>query len=339
MTLGWGIIGIGSHASRFMAPALSRAPGTELVAVASRSLERAQDFAARHKAKRAYDSLEKMLEDPALDVLYVATPNNLHAEQTIMAAKAGKHVYCEKPMALTVAECERMIKACNDNKVKLGIDFQNRFHPAHVEARRLIQSGEAGEVNVVKAQYAHGRSRNAPRGSGWRNDPKMAGAGALVGTGVHPIDLLRFVLGSEIQEVRALTDEKPPVQPLDSMAYVILSFANETTGVVISGMLVPRSDDDLVIYGSKMKITGRGTVGMPLRGELIIEGDAVSLRETFPAEDPISGLYIRAVEAFNKCILENTAPPSSGYDGLEMVRVVDAILESSRTGKAVKIKR
>jgi 1,5-anhydro-D-fructose reductase (1,5-anhydro-D-mannitol-forming) len=161
----------------------------------------------------------------------------------------------------------------------------------------------------------------------------------LVGTGVHPIDLLRFVLGAEISEVRALTDEKPPLRPTDDMSYIILSFDNQVTGMVISGVLVPRSDDDMVVYGSKMKITCKGTVGMPLRGELLVDGESLNLRESYPAEDPIPGLYIRAVEAFNKCILENTDPPASGYDGLEMVRVVDAILESSRKGKAVRIIR
>jgi predicted dehydrogenase len=325
MTIGWGIIGIGGHANRFMAPALGRAADTKLVAVASRDPGRAEAFAAKHGAKRAYNSIERLLADPELDVLYIATPNNMHCEETILAAKAGKHVYCEKPMALTVADCETMIQVCNYNKVKLGIDFQNRFHPAHVEARRLILSGEAGEVNVIKAQYAHGRSRNAPRGTGWRNNPEVAGAGSLVGTGVHPIDLC--------------TDEKPPERPVDDMAYVIMTFQNGATAVVISGVLVPRSDDDAVIYGSKMKITCRNTVGMPLRGELIIEGDAVNLHETFPTEDPIPGLYIKAVEAFNKSIVDNTPPPASGYDGLEMVRVVAAIQESSRTGRAVKVKR
>ncbi|MFH1638931.1 MAG: Gfo/Idh/MocA family oxidoreductase [Chloroflexota bacterium] len=339
MTTGWGIIGIGHHANRFMAPALGRAAETKLVAVCSRSRERAQDFAARHHASRSYDSLEKMLADPELDVLYVATPNNLHAEQVVMAARAGKHVFCEKPMALNTAECELMIKTCNDNKVKLGLDFQNRYHPAHVEARQYIQSGEAGEISVVKAQYCHGRARNVTMSASWRRDPAIAGAGALVGTGVHPIDLLRFLLGSEIDEVRALTDEEPPARPVDDMTYAILTFQNGVTGVVISGVLAPRSDDDAVIYGSKMKITCRGTVGMPLRGELIVEGDTVNMRKTFPDADPLPVLYIKAVEAFNKCIAEDTTPPSSGYDGLEMVRVVDAILESSRKGKAVKMVR
>jgi len=97
-----------------------------------------------------------MLEDPELDVLYIATPHGLHAQQTILAAKAGKHVLCEKPMALTVPDCELMIQACDKNKVKLGIDFQNRYHPAHREAHRYIQSGMVGEINVAKAQSLTG---------------------------------------------------------------------------------------------------------------------------------------------------------------------------------------
>ena len=114
MPLGWGIVGIGSHADRFVAQAISRTPDTQLVAVCSRDIGRAQAFAAKHHANRAYDSLDQMLKDPALDVLYIATPNKLHLEQTVAAARAGKHVFCEKPMALTVAECEKMIRVCED---------------------------------------------------------------------------------------------------------------------------------------------------------------------------------------------------------------------------------
>ncbi|MDA8124701.1 MAG: Gfo/Idh/MocA family oxidoreductase [Deltaproteobacteria bacterium] len=338
MSLGWGIVGIGRHADRFVAQAISHAPDTQLVAVCSRDIGRAQDFAARHQANRAYSSFDQMLQDPAIDVLYIATPNKLHLEQTVAAAQAGKHVFCEKPMALSVAECEKMIRVCADSGVKLGIDLQNRYHPAHIETHRLISSGEAGEINFIRAQYAHGRSRNAARTAGWRSDPNAAGAGAIAGTGIHPIDLLRYLTGSEIVEVRALLDEKPP-QLLDTMAYVILSFANGITGIVVSGLLVPRSDDDAVVYGSRLRITCKGTVGMPLRGELIVEGEEMNRRETYPTDNPGIGLYVKAVGAFNQCIRNNTAPLSSGYDGLEMVRIVAAIQESSRTGKAVKISR
>jgi len=337
MTIGWGIIGIGAHAERALAPALNRAANTKLVAVCSRSMERAQNFAAKHKAERAYDSLEKMLEDPDLDVLYVATPNGLHAQQTIQAAEAGKHVLCEKPMAITVADCEAMIEACNKNKVKLALDFQNRYHPAHVEARRYIQSGMIGEIYVAKAQYCHGRFRGYWQGRGWRNDPNTAGSGSLAGTAIHCVDLLRFLLDSEVKEVRALTDEEPPRYPVDDMVYVIITFENGARGVVISGILAPRSDDDVVVYGSKAKITGKGTVGMPLRGELLVEGDSLNVRMTFPTDDPVPANYVYLVEAFNKCIEDNTESEVSGYLGLQMVKITNSILESSHQGRAIKV--
>ena len=342
MSLGWGILGTGAIAERAIGPALSRAANTKLVAVCDCDMERAKSFAAKYRVERYYDSLEKMLGDPELNVLFIATPNSQHAQQTIQAAEAGKHVLCEKPMALTVPDCELMIQACNKNKVKLGIDFQVRYHPAHIEARRYIQSGMVGEINVAKAQMCSGHDRGHWKGrgwQGWRNDPSIGGAGALVGMGVHAIDLLRFLLDSEVEEVRALTDEEPPRYPVDDMDYVIIKFESGVHGVVISGVLAPRSDNDLVLYGSKAKITGKGTVESSLLGELLVEGDSFNMRMTFPCDDPIPALYTRLLEAFNRCIEEDTKPEVSGHDGLEMVRVVNAILESSRQGKAIKITR
>lgn len=339
MVIGYGVIGIGYHADRFMGPALSKAANTKFIAVCSRSLERAKDFASRHGVERTYDSLEKMLQDPEVDVLYVATPNSLHVQHTIAAAEAGKHVLCEKPMALTEADCERMIEACNKNKVKLAVDFQNRYHPAHVEARRLVQDGKIGEIYVAKAQYCRNFTRDFIRSNlkgSWRSDLNMAGAGALMGTGLHPIDLLRFVVDSEVEEVQAMFDPKTP-DTIDEMVYVILKLQNGVHGLVVSGFIAPRSDDDLVLYGSLAKITCKGTVGMLLRGELLAEGDSINLRMAFPTNDLLPGNYIRVIEAFNRCIEENTESDISGENGLQMVRIANAILESNRKGKAIKL--
>lgn len=334
MPIGWGILGAGSLAKNHMGPAIGKSVDAKLVAVCDVTLDVAQKFASQHGVNRAYDSLDKMLEDPELEVLLIATPNYLHAQQTIRAAEAGKHVLCEKPMALTVPDCERMIEACVKHNVKLGVDFQNRYHPAHVEARRLIQSGVVGDIPVVEARYCRGSFRGLTKG--WRIDPRSAGAGALMGQGLHPIDLLRFLLNSEVREVRALTDEAPPLRPVDEMNYIILTFENETHGVVISGMLAPRPDNDAVLYGDKAKITCKGTVGMWLRGELLIESDAFSAKTTFPANDS-GGLYILVVDDFNRCIMENLQPQISGENGLQMVRITNAVLESSRQGRAVRI--
>lgn len=339
MAIGYGVIGIGYHADRFMGPAISKAADTKFVAVCSRSLKRAQDFASRHGVEQAYDSLEKMLQDADFDVLYVATPNSLHAEHTITAAEAGKHVLCEKPMALTEADGQRMIEACNKNKVKLGVDYQNRYHPAHVEARRLVQEGKVGEIYTAKAQYCRNFTRDFIRSNlkgSWRNDLDMAGGGALMGTGLHPVDLLRFVLDSDVEEIQAVFDPKTP-HSIDEMVYAILTTENGVRGSVISGFIAPRSDDDLVLYGSKAKITCKGTVGMLLRGELLMEGDSINLKMSFPTNDPLPGNYIRVVEAFNRCIEENTESDISGENGLQMIRIANAIIESNRKGKAIKL--
>jgi len=335
MTIGWGIIGAGNHANQVMGPALNKVTNTKIVAACDINMERAEVFKTEHGAARAYETFEEMLGDPKLDVVYVATPNSLHAQHTIQTAEAGKHVLCEKPMALTVLDCEHMIQTCNKNHVKLGVCFQNRYHPAHIEARRYIQSGVVGQINVAKAQYC----RSFFSMKGWRSNPIIAGAGALMGQGIHCIDLLRYLLDSEVTEVRALTDEEPPRRPIDEMVYAILKFENGVTGIIVSGILAPRSDNDAVLYGSRAKLTCHGTVGRPVQGlgELLVDGDNFNTRMSFPTDDPLLFRNIRLIEAFHQWIENDVEPCISGPNGLQMVRITNAIIESSHQGKAKNI--
>jgi len=338
MVMRWGIIGLGDIAERNMVPALAMAADSQLVSVLSRSMEKAKAFAAKHKVARAYDSMAKMLADPELDAVYIATPNNLHAEQTVAAAKAGKHVLCDKPMALTVADGERMIQACDSNKVKLGVAFRNRYHPAHLDTRRHVQAGVLGEIQYAKAQLFVGGVRG--HWQGWRRDPAMGGSGSIVGQAVHPVDLLRFLLDSEVTEVRCVTDELPPDRPVDEMTFTILTFRNGVHGMVASGALVPWSDNDVVLYGSKAKIFCKGTLGTPKPGkpqEVIVDPDAAGIQVRCPADDTAQGRTARLIEEFNRSIHENTDTVISGHNGLQMVRIANAMLESSRHGKAVRL--
>lgn len=338
MVIRWGIIGLGDIAERNFVPSVAMAANSDLVSVLSRSMEKAKAFAAKHKVARAYDSLEKMLADSALDAVYIASPNGLHAEQTVAAAQAGKHVLCDKPMALTVADAERMIRACDDNKVKLGVAFRNRYHPAHVDTRRHVQAGALGEIQMVKAQLFVGGVRG--HWKGWRRDPALGGSGSIVGQAVHPVDLLRFVLDSEVTELRCVTDEHPPERPVDEMTFTILTFRNGAHGMVASGALVPNSDNDVVVYGSKAKIFCRSTLGTPKKGkpqEAFVEGNAAGIQVRCPADDTAQSRTARLIEEFNRSIRENTDTVISGHNGLQMVRIANAMLESSRHGKAVKL--
>lgn len=337
-TIGWGIVGIGHFADHAVAPALGHAADTKFIASCSRSLERAKAFSERHGAKRAYDSFEKMLDDPEIDAVYVAAPNHLHAPLTIQAAQAGKHVMCEKPMALTVEEGERMIEACERHNVKLGVGYPNRYHPAHLEALRCLTSGMAGEISLATAHFCRGGSRGSWKG--WKADPVLAGSGAIAGQAVHPIDLLRFLLKSEVKEVRALTDEEPPHRLVDDMVYVILRFENGVDGVVVSGMLAPRSDNQLVIYGGKAKVTCKDTFVPKEKslGELVVAGDALQMNMKFSNEQPLRARSAWVIDAFNRCLKDNSDLSTSGRNGLQMVKIATAILESSQKGKAVQIR-
>lgn len=333
--VGWGIIGLGNHVEQRMLPALKKASYSKIVAVCSRSLEKAQHFARLYEIEFAYDSFTKMLENQNINALLIATPNYLHAEQTVMAANAGKNVLCEKPMALTEADCERMIEVCSKKKVKLSVVFQNRYHPAHVEVHHLIQSGELGEISLAKAQYCTSMLGKILK-QGWRSDINAAGGGALMGTGLHPIDLMRFLLDSEIIEIRAFCEPQPSANTVDEMIYLISKFSNGTTGIVISGALF-RSDNDVVLYSNRAKVVCKGTLGMSAEGELIIEGDSLDNCMSFPTDNPSFATYVSLMEAFNRCIQENTEPDITGYDGLQMCRIANAVLESSRLGKAIEI--
>ncbi|VTU23918.1 Gfo/Idh/MocA family protein [Variovorax sp. PBL-E5] len=337
MSQKWGILGAGDIAQRNIVPALAQVEGAELVAVMNRRLANAQAFAERNKIAGAYDSLDAFLAHPQLDAVYIASPNGLHAEHTIAAARAGKHVLCDKPMALTEAECERMIEACERHGVKLGVVFQNRYHPAHIQARRQIEAGVLGEIQYASAQLCVGRARG--HWKGWRLDPSVAGSGAIVGQAVHPIDILRFLMDSEVVEVQAMTDQQLPDRPVDDMAYALLRFANGAHATVVAGTVVPRSANDVVLYGSGARIVCTSTLGTPAAGarqKLSIEGEGTGMNLDFSSSTSPQR-FAAMLDDFGRCIREQREPALSGRNGLQMVKIANAVLESSRHGKAVRL--
>src|SRR2546421_9300241 len=211
MTLGWAIITTGLHADLKIAPALNATPDAELVAVYSRDQGRAEAFAQKHGAKAAYSDLEALLHDARVAAVFIASPNALHASQTLAVARAGKHVLVEKPMATTLEDAVVMVRACRDAGVKLGVGYHLRQHPGQRAAQRLIAQGVLGSVALAQGQWGFGvRGQDGPPPRTglrqWWDDPDLiGGASTMMGTGVHVIDLLRFVLGQEVTEVAGPT--------------------------------------------------------------------------------------------------------------------------------------
>ena len=158
-TNGWGLIGTGRIAEDRILPGINSYAGNKLIGVVSRDQARAHDFAQRFGAQHAYTRYDDLLRNPQVTVVAIHTPNALHAEQAIAAARAGKHVFCDKPMATSVADAERIVRECEKAGVKLGVNFHNRFMPCFIETKRVVDSGEIGTVIMVQVEASAGPTR------------------------------------------------------------------------------------------------------------------------------------------------------------------------------------
>src|ERR1700722_1508676 len=200
--LGWGFAGASTWARRYLVPAVRATEGARPVAVFSTSTERGAQFAQDCGLERAHASLDALLGDPGVDAVYVSTTNDLHAPLTIAAAEAGKHVLCEKPLAMTLHDAARMRDACRRAGVVLATNHHLRGAPAVVAARRLIDEGAIGEVRSARVFHANSLP---PELRTWRLTRPEAGGGAVLDLTVHDADTIRFLLRDEIVEVVAAT--------------------------------------------------------------------------------------------------------------------------------------
>jgi 1,5-anhydro-D-fructose reductase (1,5-anhydro-D-mannitol-forming) len=296
--------------------------------VVSRDQGRAEAFAANHGAALATTSYDELLSRPDVHVVYVATPNDLHPEQVLAAAAAGKHVLCEKPLALTVGAAREMVEACRRAGVKLGTGFHIRHHVAHQEAKRLIEGGEIGDVVLIQAQAS---SLYQPS-EGWRLNREQAGSGASNAIGVHALDLVRFLAGSEVVEVRAMDDVRPG-EWYDRLDLTLLRFANGVMASVTSNQRTPYFEPDLDVYGTDGRILGLRTTRPKTDGELRVLTKTGERRSACSSHD----VYDRQVEAFNLAVLEDREPSASGLDGLRSVELAEAIVRSAREGTMARL--
>jgi 1,5-anhydro-D-fructose reductase (1,5-anhydro-D-mannitol-forming) len=327
-TLGWGIIGLGRIAGTEIAPAITASASGALVSVVSRDQGRAEEFAREHGAANALDDYAKMLADPAVQAVYIATPNAQHPEQVIAAARAGKHVLCDKPLAVTVADAWRCVEECRAAGVGLGITFQTRFYDGMAEAAALLREGGIGRV--VTAEVQIGTRGNLPQG--WRTDPALAGMGTLNNIGVHALDILRYLIGSEVSEVAAMAGSEPGYE-VDTTDLVLLRFGNGTLAQMTASQAVPYPRDDIVLYGTEGRVLAPN-LSRPDRDSAISFITREGERE-FPASSRDS--YLRLVEAFAAAVTSGRDPSPSGEDGLRSVELTAAIAGSVRQGRVISL--
>jgi predicted dehydrogenase len=315
--LKWALIGCGDIAQKRVAPALRDLPTCELVTVCRARPELAESFAKQFGAKRWAVSWPEAVAAEDIGAVYVATPVDLHAEQTITAAEAGKHVLCEKPMALNVQQCDRMIAACRANHVKLGIAYYRHFYPVIGRIKGLIRSGEIGEP--VLAQVNAFEPFNPPPGDPrhWFVEKRRSGGGPMFDFGCHRIEVLVHILGPIVQ-TESLVSTVVHKREVEDTATALFRFARGACGVLTVTHAAGERQDTLDIFGTA------GSIHVPVlnEGRLEIKKANHCRVEIHPAA---ANIHQPLIEDFVEAVLADRGPRVNGEIGRMVAAIEEAI--------------
>jgi predicted dehydrogenase len=315
--LSWGLIGCGDIAQKRVAPALRDSAVCELIAVNRAHSGLAAAFAKQFGARRWYLDWKKLVGDEEIDAVYIATPVHLHAEQTIAAAAAGKHVLCEKPMAMNVRECDQMIDTCRRHNVKLGIVYYRHFYPVVDRIKAIIKSGEIGApvLAQINAFEQFNPASDDPRA--WLLKKDLAGGGPMFDFGCHRIEVLTNIFGP-ITEVQAITANVIFDREVEDTASALLRFESGACGVLSVSRAAAEPKDSLHIFGS----LGSIRVSILNEGKIRVIG---KLGERYEAHPPGANLHAPLIEDFVKAILTDREPRVSGGTGRAVALIEEAI--------------
>ena len=336
-----GVIGCGSIAKNRHLPEYDFHPDAIIAAVCDIVPERAEETAGKYGAA-AYTDFETMLKEADIDAVSVCTPNVLHAPMSIAALKAGKHVLCEKPMAVSAEEAESMIKAAEASGRKLMIAHNQRFVPSHQKAREMIENGELGRIYSFRTSFGHGGPEgwSADGADSWFFKKDQAFIGAMGDLGVHKADLLRYLLGEEFTEAAAFIETTAKENAdVDDTAAVILKTESKIVGTLAASWSYrAKEDNSTVLYGEKAilrleddpehSLIIHYTDGKTVKQQL----GAIQTNET-DGQLSDSGVISRFLES----IIQDKEPAVSGEEGLKSLKVILAALESSRTKQVIRI--
>ncbi|MGC1784251.1 MAG: Gfo/Idh/MocA family oxidoreductase [Acidobacteriaceae bacterium] len=333
--IGYCIVGLGRISMGEFMPGLRIAKQSKLVALVSGHRPKAERMAdlygLSHKAIYNYENYDTIRNNPEIDAVYIALPNGMHAEYTIRAAKAGKHVLCEKPMANSIQECEQMIAACKQANRKLLIAYRCRYEPNTLKAIQVLRSGYAGKIQNIQAAFGF----NIKPGE-WRLNKKMAGGGPLVDVGVYCIQATRYLTGEEPTEVQGFSSVVDHDGRFTEVEENLVWNTRFPSGVVA---------DCATSYGSSYtgniaRVTGdKGMLKLdPAYSYSGIRGGATA-KDAQPMgidiNDPNPNQFAREADVLAECILQNKEPLTNGEEGLRDERIITAIYQSCAEGRPV----
>jgi predicted dehydrogenase len=315
--LRWGLIGCGDIARKRVAPALRDAAGSELYAVARAQADLAEEFAREFGARKHYGDWRELLADPEIDAIYIATPVDLHAEQTIAAARAGKHVLCEKPMALTAADCGRAAAACREAGVKLGIAYYRHFYPLLKRIKQIIASGEIGQPVIARINAFEQFNPAAHEPRHWLIEKARSGGGPMMDFGCHRIEVLMNLFGP-IARTQAFQDQVRLKRDVEDTAGAFFHFESGAHAALLVSHAAFEPQDTLDIFG------GAGALRVPVltAGQLHIKTPAGERAESHP---PHANLHQPLIEDFVDAIANDREPAVGAEVGREVQRIEELI--------------
>ncbi len=326
-SLGFALVGLGNYATR-MATHFEHAEHCHLAGIVTGTPDKEKTWAEKYNIPDAniynYDNFDQIANNPDIDVVYVVLPNAMHAEFVIRAANAGKHVMCEKPMAVSTAECAEMIAACENANRKLSIGYRCQFHPVHREIMRIGQERVYGPIKVIQAGFGF-RIGNPNQ---WRLKKALSGGGALQDVGVYAIQATRYATGEEPVSITAQEIKTDPVKfrEVDETILWQMKFP--------SGAIASCSTSYTSGFNRFFASMQGGT--MSIDSAYGYSGQAGRTHEG-PIEAPPSNMFAAQLDDFSLCIQEDRNSIVSGEEGLRDVRIMEAIYASIASGQSVDL--
>ncbi len=327
----WGILSTAKIGLKQVIPAIQLGKYSEVKAIASRTLEMAQVAASSLEIEKAYGSYEALLEDADVDVIYNPLPNNLHLEWTVRAMEAGKHVLCEKPIGLTMAEVEEMIQVRDRCGVKAGEAFMVKSNPQWIETRERVRRGEVGDLRMIQGMFSYYNVDPV----NIRNIPELGGGG-MWDIGCYCVTMSRYLFEEEPRRVVALLEFDPEMKT-DRLGSVIMEFPSGQAHFGVSTQLVPYQR--MHVFGTDGHLEVQIPFNAPNERPCTVAQDrgSILLDEITTHAYPVADQYTMMGDAFSKAILEDGEVPVSLEDALENTRVLTAIFESAELGEWVDI--
>jgi predicted dehydrogenase len=318
--LRWGLIGAGDISRKRIAPALRDLLNCDFISVSRFQSVLAEEFAREFGAKKWFANWRELIADKDIEAVYLATPVYLHAEQTMAAAEAGKHVLCEKPMALNVKECDEMIAACKANNVKLGIAYYRRFYPVIGRIKRIIESGKIGKVSIVQINAFEYFEPNERNSRSWLIEKVKSGGGPLMDFGCHRLEVLTHLFG-KIKVKKSIVSNDIFNREVEDTATVLMQFEKGVKATLTVTHTAFEPQDTLDIFGTKGSIHVR----VLNKGELKLRIGNDEFIEQYP---PHLNYHLPLIEEFTEAVLQDKNPAITSEIGREINQVIEEIYAS-----------